>query len=249
MKVVATYSIKGGVGKTTASVNLAHAAASTGARVLVWDLDPQGAATFFLRVAQGLDGGAPELVGGDGELARHRRASDIDGIHVVPADFSLRQLDLHLTEAGRAKRRVGDLLEPLHDAYDVAFLDCPAGITLSSESVFRAADALLVPTVPTPLSLRTLEPLIEFLATVRNAPEVWPFVSMYDWRKAMHKQLLAALADHEPPFFATAIPNSSAVERMGRLRQPVGQCAPRTTAAKGYTALWTEIAARLWGSD
>ena len=98
MKVLATYSIKGGVGKTTAAVNLGYEASRTGARVLLWDLDPQGATTFFVRVKPSLKGGAERLVSRRGDLADHVRATDVPGLHVLPADFSLRHLDLHLDE-------------------------------------------------------------------------------------------------------------------------------------------------------
>lgn len=250
MKLLATYSIKGGVGKTTAAVNLAYEAARSGARVLLWDLDPQGAATFFFRVKPGVRGGVEKLLGRRGELAAHIRESDYVGLHLVPADVSLRHLDLRLDETKRTKRRLAELLEPLDDDYDVAVLDCPAGLSLASEVVFDTVDALLVPTVPTPLSVRTLDQLVEFLDGPdrggRPRPEVWPFVSMFDWRKALHRDLLDALAGSEPPLFATAIPNSSAVERMGRLLQPVGAASPRTTAARGFKTLWSEIATRLW---
>lgn len=250
MKVLATYSIKGGVGKTTAAVNLAHEAATAGARVLLWDLDPQGAATFFLRVEPGLSGGVEGLVGPGGDLADHRHQCDTPGLHLVPADFSLRLLDLELDGARRSRRRLGALLERVAADYDVALLDCPAGITLASEAVFRAADALLVPMLPAPLSMRTLDQLVDFLAARaargRRVPEVWPFVSMFDWRKPAHRALLAELAACDPPCLPTAVPDSSAVERMGRLRQPVGAFAPRTTAGRAYAALWAEVAARLW---
>ena len=76
MKILATYSIKGGVGKTTSAVNLAYEAARTGARVLVWDLDPQAAATYFLRVKPRLKGGAERLVSKKGELESHVRGTD-----------------------------------------------------------------------------------------------------------------------------------------------------------------------------
>lgn len=250
MKVLATYSIKGGVGKTTAAVNLAYEAARSGARVLLWDLDPQGAATFFFRVKPGFRGGVVRLLGRKGELAGHVRESDFVGLHLVPADFSLRHLDLRLDETKHASGRLAELLAPLDDDYDVAVLDCPAGMSLSSEVVFDTVDALLVPTVPTPLSVRTLDQLVEFLDGAErddlHRPEVWPFVSMFDWRKALHRELLESLAVSEPAFFPTAIPNSSAVERMGRLRQPVGAASPRTTAARGFKTLWAEIATRLW---
>ena len=69
-----------------------------GARVLLWDLDPQGAATFFFRIRPGFKGGAERLIGHKGELAEHVKESDLAGLHLVPADFSLRHLDLHLDE-------------------------------------------------------------------------------------------------------------------------------------------------------
>ena len=151
MRVAATYSIKGGVGKTTTAVNLAFEAARAGARVLVWDLDPQGAATYLLRVRAKVKGGSERLVGAKGELASHLRGSDLSSIHVVPADFSLRHLDVHLEGTKHPIERLASLLDPLRDLYDLALLDCPPSISLASESVFRAADALLVPVVPATL--------------------------------------------------------------------------------------------------
>jgi chromosome partitioning protein len=246
VKVVATYSIKGGVGKTTAAVNLSFEAARSGARVLLWDLDPQGAATFFFRIKLGFKGGAERLLGKKGELAEHVKESDLPGLHLLPADFSLRHLDLRLDEVSHSTQRLKSLLEPLADQYDVAVLDCPPGITLTSEAVFRTADALLVPTIPTTLSVRTLGQLAGFLATADAPPAILPFVSMLDRRKALHRELLERLERAEPRFLNAAIPNASAVERMGIQRAPVGEFAPRTAAAMAFHDLWSEIATHLW---
>lgn len=256
MKRLAMYSIKGGVGKTTAAVNLAYEAARSGSRVLLWDLDPQGAATFFFRVEPRMKGGAGRLVGRKGELSPHVRQCDVAGLHLVPADLSLRHLDVHLDRkfgddddadktGGAAASRLDGLLDHAAGDYDVAVLDLPAGISLATEAVVGCVDALLVPTIPTPLSVRTLDQLVVLLGGAAQ-PALWPFVSMYDWRRALHRELLEHLADNDPPFFTSAVPISSAVERMGRVRQPLGQFAPRTTAAKSYRSLWAEVAARLW---
>ena len=245
MRTLATYSIKGGVGKTTTAVNLAFEAATTGTRVLLWDLDPQGAATYFFRVKPRVKGGVRRLLGGDGGLAVNRKETDV-GVHLVPADFSLRHLDVRLADGTGSMASLETLLEPLDDDYDVAILDCAPGITLGSEAVFRASDALLVPTVPTTLSVRTLDQLSTFLDGDDAAPEVLPFVSMLDRRKTLHRQLLESLAGAEPPFLATAIPNASVIERMAAARAPLGEIAPRSRARMAFTALWSEVAARLW---
>jgi cellulose biosynthesis protein BcsQ len=244
VKVLATYSIKGGVGKTTAAVNLGYEASRTGARVLLWDLDPQGATTFFVRVKPSLKGGAERLVSSRGDLTDHVRATDVPGLHVLPADFSLRHLDLHLD--GTSTDRLADLLAPVAGEYDVALLDCPPGITLTSEGVFHAADALLVPTIPSALSARTLDQLADFLTSVDDAPDVLPFISMIDRRRTVHRQVAADLAERWPQLLATAVPSVAAVERMGSERAPLGAFAPSTRGAVAYRELWTEIAGRLW---
>ena len=122
MKILATYSIKGGVGKTTSAVNLAYEAAQAGARVLVWDLDPQGAATYFLRAKPRMKGGADRLVGKKGNLEPHVRSTDYPPIHVIAADFSLRNLDVALDDIKKPVERLARLLAPVADHYDVAYV-------------------------------------------------------------------------------------------------------------------------------
>jgi chromosome partitioning protein len=246
VKVLAVVSIKGGVGKTASAVNLAYEASRGGARVLLWDLDAQGSATYLLRVRQRLaGGGAHGLVAAGGELGRHVRASSHPGLHVLPGDLSLRFLDRELDAAGKPRRRVGALLRPLRPSYDLAILDCPPGASLAIESVVRAADVLLVPVVPTTLAMRTLEQLEHVVAGRRRAPRLLAHVSMLDRRKTLQRRTTEELAAR-PETLATVVPNASVVERMGPERAPVGAFAPRSPAAQAYGELWRELAERLW---
>jgi chromosome partitioning protein len=246
VKVVATYSIKGGVGKTSTAVNLAYEAARAGVRVLVWDLDPQGGATYLLRVRPKVRGGSKRLVGSKGDLAPHVHGSNLAGIDVVPADFSLRHLDLHLEATKDPTARLASLLEPLRSDYDLAILDCPPSISLASESVFGAAHALLVPVVPATLASRTLTQLTRFLNDQDPAPVVLPLLSMVDRRRALQRALVDELVAAWPQLLPTIIPAAAVIERMGHERAPVGAFAPSAAATRAYRSLWGDVAGVLW---
>jgi chromosome partitioning protein len=238
VKVVATYSIKGGVGKTSAAVNLGALAAAAGTRTVLWDLDPQGAASFLLRVEPKVKGGGRGLIRGRRAPIEVMKGTDVEGLDLLPADFRYRHLDIQLDKRKRPLEGLSGVLDRLEDAYDLAILDCAPSISLVSESVFAAADLLLVPLVPSTLSVRTFEQLQAFLATgPQPAPDVLAFFSMVDRRKRLHKELSASL----PGAARAVIPSASVVELMGVQRAPVVITQPRSPAARAYAALWDEL--------
>ena len=226
MKVIAGYNIKGGVGKTAAIVNLAHLAAGSGHRTLVWDLDPQGAATFYFRVKPKPAGGIKRLVEGRRDLHALVKETDYENLDLLRARFSFRNLDLALADSTKPLKRFATLIRPLAASYDLLLFDCAPGITLTAESVFGASHALLVPTIPTTLSLRTLEQLSCHLAARPEPPAILAFFSMVDVRKSLHRRICeTGLASHD--FLRSAIPYASVVEQMGLRRAPVTAYAPR----------------------
>ncbi len=113
MKVIATYNIKGGVGKTATAVNLAWLAAREGAPTLVWDLDPQGAASYYYRIKPKIKGGGKRLVQGKRDLDDFIRGTDYAQLDLLPADFSYRNMDLFLDQAKNPVRQIHKLLKPL----------------------------------------------------------------------------------------------------------------------------------------
>jgi cellulose biosynthesis protein BcsQ len=241
VKVLASYNIKGGVGKTTAAVNLAHLSAEGGHRTLLWDLDPQGAATFYFRVK-------PKIKGGGGRLLRRRdldphvKGTDFSNLDLLPADFSYRHLDIALNDYRKPTRRLRKLLRGVADAYDYVFLDCPPSISLVSESVFTAANALLIPTIPTTLSLHTLRQIVRFFRKKQlENVTLLPFFSLVDQRKALHREML----EHAPPLgcrvLSSWIPYSSEVEQMGLRRAPLTSYSHHTRAGRAFRDLWAEV--------
>ena len=242
--VLATYNIKGGVGKTSAAVNLAYLAAREGATTLLWDLDPQGASTYLLRVKPKVKGGGRRLVRGKTDAAARIKGTDYDRLDLLPADFSYRHMDLHLDASRRPTRRLARVLAPLVPEYDYVFLDCPPSISLVSESVFEATDALLIPLLPAALSARTLEHIDDVAA---QRTKRLPFFSMVDSRRRMHRDLMASFAAERPEMLQTVVPLAADVERMGLARAPLEEFAPRGGAAVAFRELWKEIRERLDG--
>ena len=244
LRVLATYSIKGGVGKTATAVNLAYlAAVQQGARVLLWDLDPQAAATYYCRVKPKLRGGVRKLIRGDSNLASRIRGTDFEGLDLLPGDFSYRHLDLDLDSLGKPRKRLRQLLEPLAAEYDYVVFDCAPSISIVSETVFKVADALIVPVIPTPLSVRTLQQLRKHLQRSDLQLPILPFYCMVDRRKSLHRELLETTHQAKIEMLTTHIPYSTWVERMGTERAPLAEFARSTEAAKAYRELWWEV----WG--
>ena len=245
MKILASYNIKGGVGKTATAVNIAHLAARDGLRVLLWDLDPQAAASFLLRVRPRVKGGGAALIKGSRDLDAAIKGTDFERLDLLPADFTYRNLDLILDATKKPTQRLARLLRPLAAEYDLVVLDCPPGISLLSESVLHAADVLLVPLIPTTLSVRTLDQLSEFISGFNgHRPKVLAFCSMIDRRKRLHLEIAERLPAERPDVARTVIPALSLIERMSVERAPVTAFAPRSTAARQYAALWAELAQR-----
>lgn len=235
-RIIAVYSLKGGVGKTTIAVNLAWAAATLSSRrTLLWDLDAQAAATWIL----GHDAGGPKAektILGDMHPEKLVRATDIPRLDLLPADASLRGLDIAFHELDK-KKRVAKLAQRLARDHDRILIDCPPGLSDTSDQILRAADLVVVPVIPSPLSRRALATIADHLDAKKtpDAP-LLPVFTMVDRRRALHRVALEA----EPDW--PVIPMASAFEAMSEARAPLGAyTSRRAVGVTAIAALWERI--------
>jgi len=246
MQTIAVTNIKGGVGKTTAAVNLAYLAARSGRATVLWDLDPQGAATYTLQGEPDGQVSARKLVRGKRELPELMAPTAYPGLRLIPADWSFRNLDVHLSERKHPTERLMMMTRSLHHSIELLVLDCPPGMTLLTENILRAADALVVPVVPAPLCVRMLDQFDEFVArTGWTDIRILPFFSMVDRRKSLHEAVMANARTHHPGILATEIPYWSEIERMTVRRAPLPAFAPTSPATQLFVRLWQEVAERV----
>jgi chromosome partitioning protein len=248
MKTIAVTNIKGGVGKTTTAVNLAYLCAAGGRRTLLWDLDPQGAATYTLGVdlQEHQPASAKKLLAGKQEIPELIVSTDYSELDLLPSNFSYRKFDIHLHAHRNPTERLLKMSRPLRETYDALILDCPPGISLLSENVLHAADAIVIPLLPTPLSVQTLVPLRDFIADQGWVDlKLLPFFSMVDVRRSLHRELIESTRKQFPTLLKTEVPYWSEIERMSVRRAPLPAFAPSSAAAQIYAALWHEVESRM----
>ncbi len=242
MTTLALYSNKGGVGKTATAVNLSYLAAKAGAKTLICDLDPQSSATYYFRVKPKLKSGTKAFIKGGKRVYKSIKGTDYENLDLLPADFSLRHLDATFHKLKRSKQRLKKFLKPFKDQYDLVILDCPVTITLLAENILNAADYILVPLIPTTLSVRTHRQLLSFCKKNNyKTGKIYAFFSMVDRHKKMHHDLMATVSKEFDAVLQSSIPYLAQIERMGIYREPVAASAPLSAASKSYQNLWKEV--------
>jgi chromosome partitioning protein len=247
VKFIECYSNKGGVGKTATAVNLAHAFAEAGHRVLLCDLDPQGASGFYFRVKPSKKLRDESFFKDVARFTKAIRGSDFEGLDILPANLTFRDFDVFLARMKNSRSRLKKALKSVDGDYDIVVLDCPPNISMLSENVFRSADAVVVPVIPTTLSERTFEQLLDFFKREKlPRKKLMPFFSMAERRKKLHAETEARMRrEHRKRFLASKVPFSTDVEKMGVHRAPVATFAAGREAGRTYEAVACEILARL----
>ena len=237
---IAIYSVKGGVGKTTLAANLAWcSAALAGRETLLWDLDAAGGAGFLYGVEPRRAKPAESVIAMERDPAKLYRKTGTDRLRVLPADESIRALDAQLALIGKRKR-IAKLADRLARQHERIVLDCPPVLSETSAQVMRAADIVIVPLPPSPLSARAFQLVAQQVAeSGKRRPAILPVHSMLDLRRKLHREAREANPDWP------AIPYASIIEQGAVHQRPVGEIAPSSPILRRFAHLWEAIEAKL----
>lgn len=240
MATIALYNLKGGVGKTASAVNLAYLAAADGLRTLIWDLDPQGSSTFYL-LPDGIDAkSSKQLFNDNADANSFVRDSAFENLWIIPADLSHRNADVLLDDIKNSKKKLQSLVKQLKD-FDVIILDCPPGLSLLHDNIFNASDVVLMPNIPTTLSINSYETVAKYFDDNNiDKTNLKCFFSMVDHRKNLHHEVMQQFYK-DKVFLKNYVPYLSDIEKMGVNRKPLFEFANSSYAANCYRDLWKEI--------
>ena len=244
MVTIALYNLKGGVGKTAATVNFAYLSAKQGFKTLIWDLDPQGSSSFYLGATATVKNEAKKILNGELDLSSAIQQTAYENLAIIPADLSARHADIILNDMKQSKKKIASILSTIKKDYDIVLLDCPPGISVLHDAVFVAADWVLMPNIPTTLSIRSFESVVQyFKENDLDIAKLKCFFSMVDHRKNLHHETINEFYK-DKLFFKNYIPYLSDIEKMGLHEAPVETFARSSYAAQCYQDLWKEIKQR-----
>ena len=251
MAVVAAISNqKGGVGKTTTTVNVCAYIASKGYRTLLVDLDGQANATSALGSSVGEGPSIHEVLVRSMPMGEVIRPTGVNGLYLLPSSPSLVAAEIELAPQIGREFKLRRSFQEIDKAYDFALIDCPPALNLLTVNAFSAARYVFVPVQCEYLALEGLSELLSSIQMVRDNlnPQLelgGIIMTMYDSRTALAKEVVNEVRNHFPQTFKTVIPRSVRVAEAPSHGQTIMEYAPTAPAAKAYAQVAEEVLQRL----
>lgn len=248
-KIYTLVNQKGGVGKTTSTINLAAYLAKLGQKVLVVDLDPQANATSCLGVDKlSVAGGTYEALLGDENIFRYILLNERLNLSLLPASPALAGAEIELVDELARETRLRKALAQISDRYQYIFIDCPPSLgLLTVNGLMAAMDGVIVPVQCEYLALEGLGQLTQTIERVRSAlfPELkvrGVILTMYDNRTNLASDVVKEVSKHFPnQVFKSIIPRNIRLAEAPSYGLPISEYAPTSVGAIAYEALAKEL--------
>ena len=235
--VIALANFKGGVGKTTSTINLGAALQEKGKKVLLVDLDAQ----YNLTQSIGLEGDSSQLYDALSSGTALQPVEVVGGLSVIPSSLELIKADIELSSRFKREEVLSSLLEPLSSSYDYILLDCPPSLGVLTLNAFVAAHFLIVPIEAEFLALKGYTVLTEALSSIGLQIDR-VFITKYDGRKVLNRNVLQSIrANLGEQAFSTVIRENIALAEAPAAGLPITSYQPSSYGAEDYRSLAEEL--------
>ena len=246
-KVISVANQKGGVGKTTTTVNLSTLLAKKGKKVLLIDADPQGNATSGLGITKDVELSVYDILVGDTEFIETIQESAIKNLKVCPSNISLAGAEVELVSMLSREQRLKTKLDVIKDQYDYILIDCPPSLGLITLNAFTASDSVLIPVQCEYFALEGLGQLLNTVNLVKkhlnkNLEIEGALLTMYDARTNLSNQVVKEVKKYfENKVYKTVIPRNVRLSEAPSYGMPISLYDPRSKGAKAYEKFTKEL--------
>ena len=246
-KIISVANQKGGVGKTTTTVNLSTILAKKGKKVLLIDTDPQGNATSGLGVSKDVELSVYDILIGDTEFNETLQETAIKNLKVCPSNISLAGAEVQLVSMMSREQRLKTKLDKIKDQYDYILIDCPPSLGLVTLNAFTASDSVLIPVQCEYFALEGLGQLLNTVNLVKkhlnkNLEIEGALLTMYDARTNLSNQVVKEVKKYfEDKVYKTVIPRNVRLSEAPSYGMPITVYDPRSKGAKAYEKFAKEL--------
>lgn len=246
-KIISVANQKGGVGKTTTTVNLSTILAKKGKKVLLIDTDPQGNATSGLGVSKDVELSVYDILIGDTEFDETLQETAIKNLKVCPSNISLAGAEVQLVSMMSREQRLKTKLDKIKDQYDYILIDCPPSLGLVTLNAFTASDSVLIPVQCEYFALEGLGQLLNTVNLVKkhlnkNLEIEGALLTMYDARTNLSNQVVKEVKKYfEDKVYKTVIPRNVRLSEAPSYGMPITIYDPKSKGARSYEKFTKEF--------
>ena len=246
-KVISVANQKGGVGKTTTTVNLSTLLAKKGKKVLLIDTDPQGNATSGLGITKELEFSVYDILVGDTTFNETTQDTAIKNLKICPSNISLAGAEVELVSMMSREQRLKVKLDEVKEQYDFILIDCPPSLGLVTLNAFTASDSVLIPVQCEYFALEGLGQLLNTVNLVKkhlnkNLEIEGALLTMYDARTNLSNQVVKEVKKYfNDKVYKTVIPRNVRLSEAPSYGMPISLYDARSKGAKAYDKLTKEF--------